>query len=716
MATAQTFIGRKRVRKFFGKIQEVAEMPNLIEVQKASYDQFLQIKEPPGGRPDEGLQTVFKSVFPISDFSSTSMLEFVKYEFEPPKYDVDECRQRGMTYAAPLKVTLRLIVFDIDEETGARSVKDIKEQDVYMGDIPLMTSNGTFIVNGTERVVVSQMHRSPGVFFDHDKGKTHSSGKLLFAARIIPYRGSWLDIEFDAKDIVHARIDRRRKIPVTSLLHALGMDGEEILNTFYRQVHYKRHKDGWRVPFDANRLRGYKAINDLVDADSGKVVLEAGKKLTVRQARQLAEKGLKALRMTDQELIGHYIGEDIVNLKTGEIFAEAGEEISEKNLKTLNEAGYKELPLLDIDHVNVGAYIRNTLNVDKNITREDALFDIYRVMRPGEPPTLDTAQNMFQSLFFDSERYDLSAVGRVKMNMRLDLDAPDTVRVLRKEDIIAVIRTLVDLRDGKGEIDDIDHLGNGRVRSVGELMENQYRIGLLRMERAIKERMSSVDIDTVMPQDLINAKPAAAAVREFFGSSQLSQFMDQTNPLSEITHKRRLSALGPGGLTRERAGFEVRDVHPTHYGRICPIETPEGPNIGLIASLSTFARVNEYGFVETPYRQVVDGRVTDEVKFYSALEEEKHVIAQANAPVDKKGHFTTPLVSCRKAGEFPQSRPEDITLMDVSPNQLVSVAASLIPFLENDDANRALMGSNMQRQAVPLLRTVAPLVGTGIGR
>ena len=485
-------------------------------------------------------------------------------------------------------MTLRLIVFDIDEETGAKSVKDIKEQDVYMGDIPLMTNNGTFIVNGTERVIVSQMHRSPGVFFDHDKGKTHSSGKLLFAARIIPYRGSWLDIEFDAKDIVYARIDRRRKIPVTSLLLALGMDGEEVLRTFYTQVVYKRAKEGWRVPFDATRMRGYKAVNDLVDADTGKVVVEAGKKLTVRQARQLAEKGLKALRVTDEELVGHYIGEDLVNPKTGEIYVEAGEEITEKNLKMLNEAGYKELPLLDIDHVNVGAYIRNTLTVDKNMTREDALFDIYRVMRPGEPPTVDTAEAMFNSLFFDSERYDLSAVGRVKMNMRLELDAPDTMRVLRKEDIVAVIRTLVDLRDGKGEIDDIDHLGNRRVRSVGELMENQYRIGLLRMERAIKERMSSVDIDTVMPQDLINAKPAAAAVREFFGSSQLSQFMDQTNPLSEITHKRRLSALGPGGLTRERAGFEVRDVHPTHYGRICPIETPEGPNIGLINSLATY--------------------------------------------------------------------------------------------------------------------------------
>jgi len=711
---AETFTGRKRVRKFFGKIHEVAEMPNLIEVQKASYDQFLLVKEPPGGRPDEGLQAVFKSVFPITDFSNTAQLEFVRYEFEAPKYDVDECRQRGMTYAAPLKVTLRLIVFDIDEETGARSVKDIKEQDVYMGDIPLMTSNGTFIVNGTERVIVSQMHRSPGVFFDHDKGKTHSSGKLLFAARIIPYRGSWLDIEFDAKDIVHARIDRRRKIPVTSLLFALGMDGEEILNTFYKHITYKRSKDGWRVPFDANRLRGYKAINDLVDADTGKVVVEAGKKITVRQARQLAEKGLRALRMTDEELIGHYIAEDLVNTKTGEIYVEAGTEITDKVLKALNEAGYKDIPVLDIDHVNVGAYIRNTLAGDKNMTREDALFDIYRVMRPGEPPTLDTAQAMFQSLFFDPERYDLSAVGRVKMNMRLDLDCPDTMRVLRKDDIIGVIRTLLDLRDGKGEIDDIDHLGNRRVRSVGELMENQYRIGLLRMERAIKERMSSVDIDTVMPQDLINAKPAAAAVREFFGSSQLSQFMDQTNPLSEITHKRRLSALGPGGLTRERAGFEVRDVHPTHYGRICPIETPEGPNIGLINSLATYARVNKYGFVETPYRKVKDGRVTDEVAYLSAMEEGRYSVAQANQPVDARGRFTEDLIVCRHAGDVQMVAPDKVDYMDVSPKQLVSVAAALIPFLENDDANRALMGSNMQRQAVPLVRAESPFVGTGM--
>ena len=711
---AQTFTGRKRIRKFFGHIREVAEMPNLIEVQKASYDQFLLADEPKGGRPDEGLQSVFKSVFPISDFASTALLEFVKYEFEAPKFDVDECRQRGMTFAAPLKVTLRLIVFDVDPETQAKSVKDIKEQDVYMGDMPFMTSNGTFVVNGTERVIVSQMHRSPGVFFDHDKGKSHSSGKLLFAARIIPYRGSWLDLEFDAKDIVHARIDRRRKIPVTSLLYALGMDGEEILRTFYNSITYTRMKDGWRVPYDAERMRGVKTTVDLIDADTGEVVVEAGKKLTVRGARMLAEKGVKALKALDEDLFGQYIAEDLYDPSTGEIFAEAGDEITAKSLAALVEAGFESLPILDIDHINIGPYIRNTLAVDKNSSREEALFDIYRVMRPGEPPTIDTAEAMFHSLFFDSERYDLSAVGRVKMNMRLDLDAEDTVRILRKEDILAVVKALVGLRDGRGEIDDIDHLGNRRVRSVGELMENQYRLGLLRMERAIKERMSSVDIDTVMPQDLINAKPAAAAVREFFGSSQLSQFMDQTNPLSEITHKRRLSALGPGGLTRERAGFEVRDVHPTHYGRICPIETPEGPNIGLINSLATFARVNKYGFIEAPYRRVKDGKVTDEVVYLSAMEETKHYVAQANAVVDANGMLADDLVITRHAGDVITTQRERVDFMDVSPKQLVSVAAALIPFLENDDANRALMGSNMQRQAVPLVKSDAPLVGTGM--
>ena len=711
---AQTFTGRKRVRKFFGHIREVAVMPNLIEVQKASYDQFLQVAEPVGGRIEEGLQAVFKSVFPIGDFSGSSLLEFVKFTFEPPKYDTDECRQRGMTYAAPLKVTLRLIVFDIDIDTGAKSVKDIKEQDVYMGDMPLMTMNGTFIVNGTERVIVSQMHRSPGVFFDHDKGKTHSSGKLLFAARIIPYRGSWLDIEFDAKDVVYARIDRRRKLPVTTLLYALGLDGETILSTFYNTVNYSRTDTAWRVPYSAERMKGMKAATDLIDADTGQVVLEAGKKLTQRSAKMIAEKGTKFLLATDEDLHGQYIGEDIVSAETGEIFAEAGEEITEKTLHTLMEAGFTDVPVLDIDHVNIGPYIRNTLAVDKNSSREEALFDIYRVMRPGEPPTIDTAENMFQSLFFDSERYDLSAVGRVKMNMRMDLDAPDTTRVLRREDIVAVVRALVELRDGRGEIDDIDNLGNRRVRSVGELMENQYRLGLLRMERAIKERMSSVDIDTVMPQDLINAKPAAAAVREFFGSSQLSQFMDQTNPLSEITHKRRLSALGPGGLTRERAGFEVRDVHPTHYGRICPIETPEGPNIGLINSLATFARVNKYGFIESPYRKLKDGHLTDEVVYMSAMEESKHYVAQANVSIDKNNKLADDLVIVRHAGDVIVVPVEKVDYMDVSPKQLVSVAAALIPFLENDDANRALMGSNMQRQAVPLVRADAPFVGTGM--
>src|ERR1700732_3107134 len=657
---AYSFTEKKRIRKNFGKQASILDTPSLLAIQLDSYRKFLQVDKPEDSRDPIGLHAAFRSVFPISSYSGNASLEYVSYRLGEPVFDVKECQLRGLTYAAPLRVKVRLIVLDKEAAGAKKPVKDVREQEVYLGELPLMTDNGTFVINGTERVIVSQLHRSPGVLFDHDKGKTHSSGKLLFAARIIPYRGSWLDIEFDAKDIVYARIARRRKIPVTSLLYALGLDGEEVLNTFYRKVGYKRQKEGWRVPFDANRFRGYKAVNDLVDADSGKVVLEAGKKLTVRQARQLAEKGLRALRMTDPELIGRYLAEDLVNPSTGEIYAEAGEEITEKNLKLLNEAGYKELPLLDIDHVNVGAYIRNTLVVDKNMTREDALFDIYRVMRPGEPPTLDTAQNMFHSLFFDSERYDLSAVGRVKMNMRLDLDAPDTMRVLRKEDIIAVIRTLVDLRDGKGEIDDIDHLGNRRVRSVGELMENQYRIGLLRMERAIKERMSSVDIDTVMPQDLINAKPAAAAVREFFGSSQLSQFMDQTNPLSEITHKRRLSALGPGGLTREPPGFEVRDVHPPHYGRICPIETPEGPNIGLINSLATYARVNQYGFIESPYRKVVNSKLTDEVVYLSAIEEGKYAIAQANSHLDDKGKFTDELISCRRNGDFVLVGPDNI--------------------------------------------------------
>ena len=711
---AEVFTGRKRIRRKFGSIREVAQMPNLIEVQKSSYDDFLMVKEPEGGRPEHGLQAVFKSVFPISDFSGRATLEFVHYEFEPPKYDVEECQQRDMTFAAPLKVKLRLIVFDINEETGSRSVKDMKEQDVYMGDMPFMTSNGTFVINGTERVIVSQMHRSPGVFFDHDRGRSHSSGKILFAARIIPYRGSWLDFEFDAKDIVYVRIDRRRKLPVTTLLYALGLSSEEILETFYGTMPLTYSKRGWKLPFIAERMRGVQPQTDLIDAKNGNVVVEAGEKITARQARELTKKGLKEVLVSGEDLTGRYLAVDIVNMKTGEIYGEAGDELSEELLETLTEAGIKDVPLLDIDHVTVGAFIRNTLNIDKNANTEEALMDVYRVMRPGEPPTPEAAQALFDGLFFDAERYDLSAVGRVKMNMRLELECEDTVRTLRREDILAVIKTLVSLRDGRGDIDDIDHLGNRRVRSVGELMENQYRIGLLRMERAIKERMSSVDIDTVMPQDLINAKPAAAAVREFFGSSQLSQFMDQTNPLSEITHKRRLSALGPGGLTRERAGFEVRDVHPTHYGRICPIETPEGPNIGLINSLATYARVNKYGFIESPYRKVVNSNVTDEVVYLSAMEETRHHIAQSNAEIDAKGQLIGDLITCRYQGDVLLVSADRVDYIDVSPKQLVSVAAALIPFLENDDANRALMGSNMQRQAVPLLKAEAPLVGTGM--
>ncbi len=736
---ASSFTGRKRVRKGFGRISAAVQMPNLIEVQKSSYDQFLQRTVRAEERTDTGLQEVFKSVFPIRDFSSRGTLEFVKYEFEEPKYDVEECQQRGMTYAAPLKVTLRLVVWDVDDETGARSIRDIKEQDVYMGDMPLMTNNGTFVVNGTERVIVSQMHRSPGVFFDHDKGKTHSSGKFLFAARVIPYRGSWLDFEFDAKDLVYVRIDRRRKLPVTTLFMALdsdetealraaraaegrslelsevvGMSPEQVLDYFYEKVTFVRVGDGWRTEFRPDRLRGVKLARDLVDAETGETVAEAGTKLTPKLLRQLTGQGLTQQLVPDDDLTGRYVAEDLINEETGEIYVEAGDEITEATIVQLNKAGIEQVQTLAIDHINVGPYIRNTLAVDRNSAREEALFDIYRVMRPGEPPTLESAEALFKGLFFDPERYDLSAVGRVKMNSRLGFVTDDTVRTLRKEDILAVVKVLVDLKDGRGEIDDIDHLGNRRVRSVGELLENQYRVGLLRMERAIRERMSSVDIDTVMPQELINAKPAAAAVREFFGSSQLSQFMDQTNPLSEITHKRRLSALGPGGLTRERAGFEVRDVHPTHYGRICPIETPEGPNIGLINSLATFAQVNRYGFIETPYRRIVDGRVTEEVVYMSAMDEGRYTIAQANAVVGDDGRFTEDLVSCRRGNDFVMSRPGDIDYIDVSPKQLVSVATALIPFLENDDANRALMGSNMQRQAVPLIRTEAPLVGTGM--
>jgi DNA-directed RNA polymerase subunit beta len=730
----------KRIRRSFGRIPETTPMPNLIDVQRASYEAFLQMNTRPDNRTNTGLQEVFHAVFPIDDFAGRGRLEFVDYELEEPKYDVEECIQRGMTYAAPLKVTLRLIVWDVDEDTGARSIRDIKEQPVYMGDMPLMTDNGTFVVNGTERVIVSQMHRSPGVFFDHDKGKTHSSGKLLFAARVIPYRGSWLDFEFDSKDIVYVRIDRKRKLPVTTLLYALdsaateqlraaraakgetlepgeirGMDAEEILGYFYGQVVFDRTAKGWARPFEPEAFRGVKLLEPLIDAATGEVVAAADEKLSARQARQIAQT-TKEVLVGRADLLGRFVAVDLVNEATGEIYAEAGEELTEARLAALEDAGVTSLPTLAIDQVN-GPWIRNTLTVDKNSNRDDALIDIYRVMRPGEPPTQETAETLFRGLFFDPARYDLSAVGRVKMNMRLGIDlneVSDQVRTLRKDDLLRTVKILVDLKDGRGQIDDIDNLGNRRVRSVGELMENQYRIGLLRMERAIRERMGSVDIDTVMPHDLINAKPAAAAVREFFGSSQLSQFMDQTNPLSEVTHKRRLSALGPGGLTRERAGFEVRDVHPTHYGRICPIETPEGPNIGLINSLATYAKVNKYGFIETPYMLVKDGVVQPGARYLSAMEEERLVVAQADAKMDASGRFTEDLVSVRRQGDFRLVKPEDVTAIDVSPKQLVSVAAALIPFLENDDANRALMGSNMQRQAVPLIRADAPLVGTGM--
>ncbi len=710
---ALSFTAKKRIRKSFGRIPETVRMPNLIEVQKSSYDQFLQMGVAPGARANDGLEAVFRSVFPIKDFSERATLEYVSYEFETPKFDVEECQQRDLTYHAPLKVRLQLIVFDTDEDTGAKSVKDIKEQDVYLGDIPLMTDKGTFVVNGTERVIVSQMHRSPGVFFDHDKGKTHASGKLLFAARVIPYRGSWLDFEFDAKDILHVRIDRKRKLPATALLYALGMDAEGILDSFYGRVVYRMDKAGWVTSFRPEAWRGSKPSFDLVDARTGKVMAAEGKKLTALRARKLAqEEGLEELLVPSAHLEGQYSATDIVNVATGEIYAEAGDELSEEIIASIREAGIEAVEVLDV--TGRGAWLRNTLKVDKTETRFDALSDIYRVMRPGEPPTQDAADALFNQLFFDPERYDLSAVGRVKMNMRLGLEVADTVRVLRQEDIIAVMKTVLDLKDGRGEVDDIDNLGNRRVRSVGELLENQYRVGLVRMERAIKERMSSVDIDTVMPHDLINAKPVVGAVREFFGSSQLSQFMDQTNPLSEITHKRRLSALGPGGLTRERAGFEVRDVHPTHYGRICPIETPEGPNIGLINSLATHARINKYGFIESPYRKVVNAKLTDEVVFLSAMEEARYKIAQANASVDADGNLLNDLVNARVGGEATLVVRDEIEFMDVSPKQVVSVAASLIPFLENDDANRALMGSNMQRQAVPLVRAEAPLVGTGM--
>jgi DNA-directed RNA polymerase subunit beta len=703
-----------RFRRSFGRIRKIIDLPYLIEIQKNSYDLFLQKDVPGAQRQNLGLQEVFKSVFPIKDFNETASLEFVSYALGEPKYDVEECHQRGMTYAAPLKVTVQLVLWDVDNQTGSRSIKNVKEQEVYFGEIPLMTSNGTFMVNGTERVIVSQLHRSPGVFFEHDKGKTHASGKLLYSARVIPYRGSWVDLEFDPRDILYVRIDRRRKFHATVLLRALGMTTEDLLNYYYKSdtVIFDGRKPA--LVFNASHLLGAKVSSDVRDPKSNELIVKEGKKFTRPVLRQMEAAKVKQVPIGWEEILGRVASHDIVDSQTKEVLVECNHEITQEKLDLIREKGISQIDVLFIDESNIGPYLRQTLLQDRIRSPQDAILEIYRRLRPGDPPTVESATNFFNNLFFNPDRYDLSKVGRLKLNHRLKLNVPLEQGTLRKEDILEVVRYLMELKNGNGSVDDIDHLGNRRVRAVGELVENHFRVGLVRMERAIKEKMSLQDIETLMPQELINYKPVSAALKEFFGSSQLSQFMDQTNPLSEITHKRRLSALGPGGLTRERAGFEVRDVHPTHYGRVCPIETPEGPNIGLIASLTTYARVNEFGFIETPYREVENGRVTDRIRYLSALEEEDHVIAQANAPIDGRGAFTVDLVSARKGGEFVMGRPEEVTLMDVSPNQLVSVAASLIPFLENDDANRALMGSNMQRQAVPLLRTEAPFVGTGM--
>jgi DNA-directed RNA polymerase subunit beta len=703
-----------RFRRSFGRIKRIIDLPYLIEIQKNSYELFLQKDSSSAQRENIGLQEVFKSVFPIKDFNETASLEFVSYSLGEPKYDVDECHQRGMTFAAPLKVTVQLVLWDVDAQTGARSIKNVKEQEVYFGEIPLMTKNGTFMVNGTERVIVSQLHRSPGVFFEHDKGKTHASGKLLYSARIIPYRGSWVDLEFDPRDVIYVRIDRRRKFHATVLLRALGMTTEDLLNYYYRSdtIVFDGRKPA--LVFNPAHLMGAKVTSDVRDPKSNDLIVKEGKKFTRPVLRQMEQAKVKQVPIALEDILGRIASHDIVNPQTKEVIVESNHPITQEKLDLIREKGIHQVEVLFIDESTVGPYLRNTLLQDRINSPQDAILEIYRRLRPGDPPTVDSATNFFNNLFFNPDRYDLSKVGRLKLNHRLKLNVPLEQGTLRKEDILEVVRYLMELKNGNGTVDDIDHLGNRRVRAVGELVENHFRVGLVRMERAIKEKMSLQDIETLMPQELINYKPVSAALKEFFGSSQLSQFMDQTNPLSEITHKRRLSALGPGGLTRERAGFEVRDVHPTHYGRVCPIETPEGPNIGLIASLTTYARVNEFGFIETPYREVDSGKVTDRIRYLSALEEEDHVIAQANAPIDARGVFTLDLVSARKGGEFVMARPEEVNLMDVSPNQLVSVAASLIPFLENDDANRALMGSNMQRQAVPLLRTEAPLVGTGM--
>ena len=713
-----SFTEKKSIRKNFGKLKEILSIPNLIEVQKESYKQFLSSNKISDENLKKGLEKVFKSIFPIEELSDKATLEYLSFRLEKPKFDVEECRQRDLTYSSALKPTLRLVIYDIDPENNTKQVLSAKEQEVYMGDIPLMTPSGTFVINGVERVVVNQMHRSPGVFFDHDKGKTHASGKLLFNCRVIPNRGSWLDFEYDVKDILYFRIDRKRKLPITTLLYALGYKREEILDLFYnfKTFSYDKNVDKWKSKFDPEDYRRpIKLKDDLINSTDGKKVLKKGSKINFVIAKKIYDEGLKNILVSSDFFIGKYIKNNLLVPESAELILKSGSSIQKENLDKILELNLKTLTIADIDPINKGPYLIETLNIDKNNTKEEAINDIYKVLRPGEPPSFDVAKEIFNNLFFTSERYDLSDVGRVKLNSKLHLKCSNDIKILRNDDIVAIIRHMLDLRDGKGEVDDIDHLGNRRVRSVGELVENQFRIGILRMERVIKEKMSTLlELESAMPQDLINPRPITTVMKDFFATSQLSQFMDQTNPLSEITHKRRVSALGPGGLTRERAGFEVRDVHPTHYGRICPIETPEGPNIGLINSLATYSRVNKYGFIESPYRKVIDSKVTSKIEYLSAIDEAEYTIAQANSPISKDGNFVEELVSCRKSLNFILAKPDVIQYIDVSPKQLVSVAASLIPFLENDDANRALMGSNMMRQAVPLIKPESPLVGTGI--
>ena len=720
---AYSYTEKKRIRKSFAKLPTVMDVPYLLAIQVDSYEQFLQENKKPKGRENIGLQAAFNSIFPIESHTGNAELQFVEYYLGTPEFDVRECISRGSTYAAPLRVKIRLVIKDKDvkDKDAKAAIKDIREQSVYMGEIPLMTENGTFVINGTERVIVSQLHRSPGVFFDHDKGKSHSSGKVLYNARIIPYRGSWLDFEFDAKDLVFARIDRRRKLLATVILHAIGMNTQQILDAFYEKTHVYKGDEQFEIDLVTDRLRGEMAQFEIVSPD-GEVVVEQGKRINARAIRKIEQAGMTKLPVPDEYLYERILAQDIV--VDDEVIARANQLLDHETLVKISNNGIKEFDILFTNDIDHGSYIADTLRADTAMSREEALIEIYKVMRPGEPPTLDTAEKLFESMFFNADRYDLSNVGRMKFNRRLGrayepTNDPDVQRersVLTNEDIIDVLKMLIEIRDGRGVVDDIDHLGNRRVRSVGEMTENQFRVGLVRVERAVKERLSSAETDNLSPQDLINSKPVAAAIKEFFGSSQLSQFMDQNNPLSEITHKRRVSALGPGGLTRERAGFEVRDVHQTHYGRVCPIETPEGPNIGLINSLAVYAKTNEFGFLETPYRKVVDGKVTDEIEYLSAIEEVGTVIAQADSPIDESGQLTEDYVSVRNYGEFVRMAPEKVTHMDVSPRQVVSVAASLIPFLEHDDANRALMGSNMQRQAVPTLRSDKPLVGTGMER